>query len=117
LHIKRSQADVCAIIDEENNEFHELVIVNDTRKQISGTVVVKNAESNITMIEKEFSVDVNGKSSVGKIPKPEGQHLWLIEWKLEGENTHRNHYLVGKPPFSFPKYEKWLNQFQLIEND
>jgi len=109
--IRKSQADVCAIMDEERNGYHELIVVNDTREISRGTVTVKDAESNRILINEDFSVEVNGKMTISKIPHPGGQNLWLIEWKLENGELFRNHYLVGEPPFSFVMYEKWLNKY------
>jgi beta-mannosidase len=110
-YIKRSQVDVCVIIDEEKNGYHELIVVNDTRKIFKGIVTVTDAESNKILIKDNFSVEVNGKTTIGKIPHPDGQYLWLIKWQPENGHLYKNHYLVGDPPFSFEIYEEWLNKF------
>ena len=111
-YIRKVQKDVCVMIGDEGlvedapGPGHPIVVVNDTREAISGTVTIKEAGSGWVVFSKSFHVEKNGKSVEGYLPKPGKTTLWLIEWKVNGE-VHANHYLAYEPVISLEQYMHW----------
>ena len=41
--------------------------------------------------------------------------LFLLEWTLDGEKKPcRNHYLLGRAPYSLATYRQWLHELSLF---
>ena len=109
-YIKRSQMPVCIMVDEPANWHCRVVVGNDTRREATGPFRVWDADSGATLLEGRFEARANENAEPGKIRVSHGeQRLFLIEWELDGRR-YGNHYLLGKPPFSFPRYAGWLKQ-------
>lgn len=106
--IKRVQTDVCAMM----NDSFEIVVANDTSREVSGTVKVSDVDSGKTVFESEFSVPINGKACVGDISKPDGKGMFLIEYKVNGK-TYYNHYIYGTPPFKLDDCKRWVGKIKL----
>lgn len=111
-YIRKVQKDVCVMIGDEGlvedapGPGHPIVVVNDTREAISGTVTIKEAGSGRVVFSRSFHVEKNGKSIEGYLPKPGKTTLWLIEWEVNGE-VHSNHYLAYEPVISLEQYMHW----------
>jgi len=123
--IRRSQTDVCAMFGENENGGHELLIVNDTRQAVSGTVRVRDAEDGRLLLETPFRIDANGKTSAGSVKHPDKSSLWLIHMELPDKRSldqksydrrsidfgsYDNHYLAGSPPFRLEDVLRWLGK-------
>jgi len=111
-YIKKVQKDVCVMIGDEGlvedatGKGHPIVVVNDTRVPVSGTLTIKEAGSGKVVFNRALHVEQNGKSVEGYLPKPGKTTLWLIEWDFNGE-VHTNHYLAYNPPISLEAYIQW----------
>lgn len=112
-YIKRVQTDVCVICGEAVDERHTLFVVNDTRDAATGCVTVKNADTDTTLIEADFSVAANGKAIVDHLDVSEFSEMWLIEWQLADGICGYNHYLCGPAPVLLEDYRRWLSKLKL----
>lgn len=109
-YIKRVQMPVCIMVDEPAGWHCRVVAGNDTLREVAGPFRVWDADSGETLLEGRFAAGANENALLGKIRISHGEHrLFLIEWELDG-CKHGNHYLLGKPPLSFPRYRGWLQQ-------
>lgn len=105
--IKQVQHDACVMIGDAKNGKHPIIAVNDTRKEKSGTVTVRDADTEKTLFSATFDIPVNGKTIIGYIPEdPQLQTMWLIDYTI-GEKTFANHYLAGNAPFQLVDYLRW----------
>jgi hypothetical protein len=55
----------------------------------------------------KISIKSNSKLNLSGIPKAEGTHLWIIEYKVDGK-IYQNHYVSYSAPMDFKKYSSWL---------
>lgn len=108
-YIKRVQYDACVVIRDAQDGNHPLIAVNDTRKEKSGTVTVRDIDSNEILFSGKFIIPVNGKTVIGYIPQVEKQSMWLIEYTIDNEQ-YVNHYLSGKAPFRLKEYQAWYKK-------
>jgi hypothetical protein len=95
------------LIGDAKDEQHPVVVVNDTRDEVTGTMTIKDADSNNALLSKTFHVGKNGKSTEGYLPETPKTKLWLIEWELNGKK-YSNHYLAFQPTVDLDDYLKWL---------
>jgi hypothetical protein len=55
-----------------------------------------------------FTVEANANTILSEVPVVAGhQDMFLIRYRVGGQE-YGNHYLLGKPPFSFKQYVGWL---------
>ncbi len=107
-YIKRVQTDVCVMIgDTWDTGRHPVVVVNDTRTEVTGTLIIKDADNKKVLLNQSFSVDKNGKSIEGYLPESTETKLWMIEWEVGGK-TYTNHYFAFQPQVDLDVYLKWL---------
>ena len=106
-YIKRVQTDVCVMIGDAAGRRHPVVAVNDTRDKVRISVMIKDADSDKTMLSKEMEIDGNGKVTVDFLPESGQTKMWLIEWELNGKK-YKNHYLAYTPVIQLEQYTKWL---------
>jgi beta-mannosidase len=111
-YLQRSQAPVCAIVDEPQDGRHPLYLINDTLEDVAGKATVRDVESGNTLLETEFKAPANGKAEAGSIAHPDGQAMWVVE-SLVNDQTSLNHYLVGDPPFNLDDYRRWMETLDL----
>ena len=113
-YIKRVQTDVAAIVGEADAEGrHPIVVVNDTRESVAGTVVIRDADSGASLFESSFEAAPNGRVELGSIPQSEHQGMWRIQLQA-GSFGQTNHYLVGTPPFDLAVYRGWMERVELL---
>ncbi len=111
-YIKKVQKDVCVMIGDEGlvadaqGPGHPVVVVNDTREEVSGKLTIREADSDRLVFSKPFHLEKNGKSVEGYLPKPGKTTLWIIEWEVN-EEVHSNHYLAYEPVISLEQYLEW----------
>ncbi len=108
-YIKRVQTDVCAMI----NDNLELIVANDTPNEVNGNVRVVDVDSDKELFAGDFKVSSNGKTNVTKLKTKKPQGMLLIEYTLNGDKKHLNHYLYGKPPFKLKDYKKWYKALEI----
>ena len=106
-YIRNSQKDVCAMIGDAEGKGHPLVVANDTRRAVSGTVSVTDIASGKRIYSGNYKVDPNGRTEVARLKRPSGQGIWLIRYTTpDGEQI--NHYLYGDPPFDLDSYRQLM---------
>ena len=109
-YIKRVQMPFCIMVDEPADWHCRVVAGNDTRREAAGPFRIWDADSGEVLLEGRFAAKANENAVLGSIRVSHGEHrLYLIEWELDG-CKHGNHYLLGKPPISLPRYVGWLRQ-------
>lgn len=113
-YIRNVQTDVCAmILDAPDAGGHPLVVVNDTREAVSGSVTVRDAASGRVAWQGPFQVAANGRAELARLSPARAQGVWLISYSLDngsaGHKTGTNHYLYGEPPFRLSDYRSWLS--------
>lgn len=101
--IKNVQHDVCVFINDPKDGRHPLAVSNDTQREASGSVEVKDLESGELLYSGEFTVDANGKRVIAGLPSMQGQGMLLITGQVDGK-PFANHYLYGTPPFDLNWY-------------
>ncbi|MDF2720510.1 MAG: glycoside hydrolase family 2, partial [Paenibacillus sp.] len=107
-YLKRSQQDVCIMIDEPKNWSVRAVVSNDTLQSHEGTYRIWDADSGETLLQGNFRTKPNENTGLGSIRVSHSeQRLFLIQWTIGG-TTYANHYLLGHPPISLEKYTQWL---------
>jgi beta-mannosidase len=112
-YIRRAQADVCAICCEPAGGWHELAVVNDTRESAAGHLTVTDADTGELLLDGDWSVEANGKATVGSVQEASRPAMWLLQWTARGA-THSNHYLAGPRPFSLADMRRWLPRLESL---
>ncbi len=107
--IKRCQTNICASCTESVKGVHHIVINNDTLLPTSGSVIVRDAETDGVLLEESFHIDPNGCITCGQLPQIDSPAMWIIEMQIDGE-TLVNHYLAGPRPFAMSDYRRWLEK-------
>ncbi len=112
-YIKQVQYNACVMIGDAKNGQHPVVAVNDTREEKTGTVTVKDADTGKVFFSGEFTIPVNGKTTIGEIPEArDKQAMWLIDYTI-GDKKYTNHYLAGKAPFKLSDYQRWYKKLNI----
>lgn len=109
-YIKSAQHDIQAIVCEPAGLLHDVVLVNDTRKEEQGEIMIKSIHTGKEIFRAVYNCPGNGRINVGKISASEKQDMWIIEWSASGRNKLRSHYLNGKVPFNLAEYKKWFGE-------
>jgi len=100
-YIKRSQQDICVFIDEPKNNYHEIILSNDTRFSKNIKVCITDLDTGKVLFSKKVTAIKDKFISIGKIEYIKAQqHFYYIKW----DNGY-NHYLSGNPPFNFDWYK------------
>ena len=114
-YIKRVQQDLCLMFDEIDGWHIRLYASNDTLKPRSGNYRVWDADSGETLLSGAFEAPANESVIIDSLRVSHGQRrLLLMEWESQGVKGV-NHYLMGRPPFDFEQYKKWLHQIAQLD--
>ena len=105
--IKRVQTDVCVMMGDARNGRHPVIAVNDSRKNESLSITVKDAETGQTILSNNLILAENGKASAGFVQASGSMKMFLIEWEVNGTKFF-NHYLAYNPPIRLEEYLKWI---------
>jgi beta-mannosidase len=98
--IRRIQQDVCVMLAEETEGFHQIIAVNDTLASQAMTVKISlNGEA---CFESEVSIPINGREILGKVPCSAECACYSIEWMMH-ETKYRNHYVSGPRPYDLQR--------------
>ena len=97
------------MISEPENWHVSVMVGNDTLRNATGTFRVWDADTDETLAEGLFTAIANTTEEITKIRISHGdQRMFLIEWCIDG-TRYVNHYVLGKPPLSFERYNSWLS--------
>jgi beta-mannosidase len=107
-YLQRVQRDVQVICCEEAQGKHAVVVVNDTLKPARGRLEILRIGDSAKLLETPFSVEANGKATLGSLPHPAKNEMWQLKWTTEGIGAHTSHYLAFTPTVSFEQYKEWM---------
>ena len=104
-YIKRSQAPFTVAADESaDGATLPIYACNDTLKEKSGHLTVKDASTDEVLYEMDFTSTANTSTLLLNLKIPDGQRILIFDWHSDGESGF-NHYLLGCPPFSLKAYK------------
>lgn len=89
-YIRQSQKDITVVMDSESGDFHDIYIVNDSQKEISLTVMVRDLKRNETKLQGNFKALANETRKIGSIPVSEEFVFYEIIWS--GTDSGYNHF-------------------------
>lgn len=113
-YIRRVQRPVCIMVDEPKDWHCRVVVGNDSLRDATGPFRVWDADSGETLLAGDFTSKANQNAELGRIKVSRGdQRLFLIEWEADGRKQG-NHYFLGSPSFSFPRYVAWLRKIAAL---
>ncbi len=115
-YIKRAQAPLCLMMTEPESWHIRLMAGNDTLTDKTGTCKVWDGDTGEILYDGEFFAKANQTTEIAPIRISHGdQRLFLMRWTADGE-TGCNHYMLGKPPFSFERYKGWLKKIAELDD-
>lgn len=112
--IKNAQTDVCVLMNDPVSGNYPLIVANDTREDVKGTVTVTDVKTGTVVFKGEYSVAANGKATVASIPERSGQGMFKISYTGRGGEKLENHYLYGKAPYNLKEYRKLLKKTEMF---
>lgn len=116
-YIRRIQREVLLLIPEDANWQRQVIAVNDSLQDVSGTFKVTDADAGTVTAEGEFSLKAGENRVIfsSRCSTTE-QKLFLIEWQLSDGTRGVNHAITGHPRFSLEKYREWLQKIAALDN-
>ena len=112
-YIKRSQAPFCIIADEPCGTVLPIDACNDTLREKSGTLTVRDAESGDVVYSCEYKADINTSTKILDLDIAANDSRMLIfEWECDGVNGY-NHYLLATPHISLEWYAELMKKYNL----
>ena len=113
-YIRRSQQDVCLVMDELVDWSHEVFLCNDGCRSGRVHYSVTDGESGEVLLSGECETCANVTRSLGKIRvQPGQQRLFLLRWSFGGEE-YGNHFIAGYPPFDAGRMTLWLETIRRL---
>ena len=111
------QRDGAWLIPEDANWQRQVIAVNDSLQDVSGTFKVTDADAGTVTAEGEFSLKAGENRVIfsSRCSTTE-QKLFLIEWQLSDGTRGVNHAITGHPRFSLEKYREWLQKIAALDN-
>lgn len=107
-YIKRSQQDICLMVTEPESWHVRLMAGNDTLVSRKGDYRMWDGDTGEILSQGSFVAQANATTEIDRIRVSHGdQRLFLMEWTADGQRGV-NHYVLGKPPLSFARYQNWL---------
>jgi len=101
--IRNAQRDQIVMVRDD----HRAIAVNDTLIAVKGSVVIRDAASGKTVLERtDFTIPANGTLDLGEVAW-QGQGVLLVEATLGGK-PFKNHFLYGEIPFDYQSIRKLL---------
>ena len=115
-YIKRSSKPFMIMIDEFEAWRNNVIIANSTLTDISGSVRVRDVDSDNILFEKAFTAKANSNTTVGGIEiRCSKKGMLFIEWTLDNGECGFNTYLYGTPPYRLDDYKRYLDEIKKTE--
>lgn len=112
-YIKRVQQPVCVMVSEMEWWHHNIVITNDTLKEVNVKYKVTDADTKEILAEGICRIPANGIEKADSISLYySDKKMLLIDYEVDGK-AYKNHYLCGLPPFSLEQYHKWYDMLEI----
>ncbi len=113
---KRSQAPVCLMFREPENEMLTLVGANEFLRDISLSYTVTDLATGETMRASAF-LPANSASEIIHIPyRDDKMHFYVMEWTYDGV-TGKNYYVSAKAPYDFDEYYRYMKESGMWQTD
>lgn len=107
--IRNSQQDIVICLDEPDSWVQNIVVCNDTRRDVSLHVHILDMDSGETVYQDECHALADASTVVAQVPYVRNrQRFLLLRWSGGAQGS--NHYLSGQPPFDADLYRHWLRQ-------
>ncbi len=108
-YIQRAQSPLLVLIGEPTvDQAYPVIISNHRCEPWQGRIVVRDGETRRVRWEGEAQADPGALAEVARITvNTSSPAVLTLHWSV-GEERCRNHYVVGKPPFSYAQYCGWL---------
>jgi beta-mannosidase len=101
-----SQLPFALIVGEAKGGRLPVLACNDTRRDINGTFTVTDVGDGRKVLSGDYRSPANETVPVADLELPTNQAMLVVQWQ-DDEGPHRNHYLVGDPPFDFKVLQTW----------
>jgi beta-mannosidase len=112
--IRRSQQDVCVMLNEPESWNQNIVVSNDTRNDYRLSCQIRDIDTDEVVFTAECLAPADRSTTIGQIPYIRNrQRFFVITW--QGDVAGSNHYLAGQPPFTLEQVRSWLNRSGLYE--
>jgi beta-mannosidase len=110
-YIQRAQAPLCLLVTEPQDWHIKLVAGNDARTDFTGQYQMTDLQSGEVLLEGAFASPANQNTELATLRVSQAEHkLFGITWEANGQRG-KNHYLLGKPPFSLADYKTVLQDW------
>lgn len=120
-YLKRSQQNLCLMMDEPENGELSLIVSNDTRDDLPVSYQVYDMTNEKKLVAAGSAIAQGDRSAcVQKLPYDgKAQTFYYITWE-SGVHSGTNHYLAGRPPYDLDHYlaiihELGYDQFEGFE--
>lgn len=113
--IRNAQTDVCVLINDAVDGGYPLVVANDTRSDVSGTVSVTDVKTGNVVFKGSYEVAANGRKEIASLPQRQGQGIFKISYTGRAGERLENHYLYGNAPFDLKEYRSLLKKTKMFE--
>ncbi|NLB38164.1 MAG: hypothetical protein GX810_02805 [Clostridiales bacterium] len=108
-YVRRAQAPVLVFFDEPSGWHIPLLAANDTRRDVTVTYAVRDADTAETLATGERLLPAGCKVVLDTLFHiVSDQRLYLIEWTANGAR-HVNHYLTGFPAYDADTLLTWAD--------
>lgn len=116
--VKSCQQDICLMLTDANEQgLHNLVLVNDTLKNVNIRYTLRDMDNNEIIASGSACAKENSNTIVQLLPSVAKTRFVLLEW--EGDAKGKNHYLdikEDKEKMTLDQYLGWLNKSGLYED-
>ena len=106
---------MCALINDPVDGACPLVVTNDTRKPVKGSVTVTDVKGGKVVFKGEYEVEANSRVTLARLPLPGGQGVLKIAYTGKDGEKLQNHYLYGEAPFNLKEYKALLKKSGMFE--
>ena len=108
-YIRNIQTPILMAFDEPNDWNTELHLINNSNTNCEISYTVTDLDTGAEVCSGKSAVNPGENIIVEKVPVMYSDcRMFLIKWETR-DGVRYNHYLLGSPPISLEKYEKWLN--------
>ncbi len=113
--IRRSQAQLCMIMDEPENGKMKLFAVQDGGSERSVTYTVRDVLSDEILLSGTATVGAESATPVAVLPEMTDFHFLLIEWQTADGVCGRNHFATKTLDISYAEYMQALQKSAMDE--
>ena len=109
--IRRSQKPLCLMMDDHSGEL-TLYGVSDLNEDTPVSYTVTDLDADTVLLSGKVLIRTESSTKISTIPNLQSPAFLSIRWKTAAGQEGSNHYLYGKPPYSYDWYCKHLHTMQ-----